>query len=55
VVGLGERFSTVALHNNPQLFGVINENRKACVAVEKTLGLLDSGQVVDFRVHKFHH
>jgi ABC-type antimicrobial peptide transport system ATPase subunit len=55
LVGLRDRFSTVALHDDPQISGVIKANRKACLAVEKTLDLLDSGQVVDFRVHKSHH
>lgn len=55
LVGLRDRFSMVALHDDPQISGVIKANRKACLAVEKTLDLLDSGQVVDFRVHKSHH
>lgn len=50
VADLEEKFSAVSLHVDPQIFGVIDANRKACVSVEKTLGLVEHGQVIDFSV-----
>lgn len=55
VADLEEKLSAVALHVDPQIISVIDANRKACVAVEKTLGLLERGQVVDFRVIRSYH
>lgn len=49
------RFSAVNIHVDRQTIGVINANHNACVGVEKTLGLLERGQVVDFGVRKSHH
>lgn len=55
VADLNERFSAVALHADPQIINVIDANHKACVAVQKTLGLLERGHAVDFRVKRSHH
>lgn len=50
VANLEEKFSAVSLHVDSQIFDVINANRKACVSVKKTLGLVERGQVIDFTV-----
>ncbi|CAI7673286.1 unnamed protein product [Penicillium viridicatum] len=50
VADIEEKFSAISLHIDPQIFDVIDANRKACVSVEKTLGLVERGQVIDFTV-----
>jgi hypothetical protein len=50
VADLEKKSSAVSLHVDPQIFRVIDANRKACVSVEKTLGLVQRGQVIDSSV-----
>ena len=55
VADLEENVPAFSLHVDPQISGIIDANRKACVSVEKTLGLVEPSQVIDSRVKNLHH